>query len=1050
MLVRARQFSKLFILTEAFVSAKLSITSIKEALEKEYGSGEYVDPEGPLNIMRGHSSVNDGMIAKQRKFAAPMRLGYSCTGDASEADCTYTRNTREDGVRTLPADSEAMVYLSEHYRILKSMFTIENNAVVVDKSPAAPFWSMLGIAPNDCEELFAALLVLAGGGDIRLDRGSVCDYYLFTYDAVDFMRLNLVDLEHANYDTLEVVAFFIKYGGTKASQVAGYGLHYTDSPSFLIQAYICACIESSDALARIFRAARKIAARLRADNSGLQPGLHFFTNNEDCVRAYVAKYDALALAENDFNSPHRVLRWEWPAFRNDNYSDGEDSTNIVSTLLRLHYCFPPCASPEDRGTGSSADPKNELLDALVSLFNQTSSVSENLGRTGLIPKDDYEWEMSNAEFENFLAAFRAQAPASRTIMDCCSGSNSAGIAADPKDFLLVLAWVLGEPEDGLRSLQQLLQEALGDAGSAFHCQQISNRVAQMLGQFSGKTIEAHFGVSIAPDGTRLGSLWLASQNSDETETAGNDYAMMLAFKPEKVEIMYVRATSNDLMHGGFNSTLEGLDIQPAPLLPASVREEADKRNNFTLHALIRASIERYSYPAAHRARGDRYIEEMCAAKDPLAAHIAISHWMARQPMQSQLEVVVAGDRLPLVLERLLTRSTDGNDTARFGLTPDSPVVAVMDNILGNTLLSDDSTLRELCAGGLRRCASNRPDLFPRMSLFTDRYLHNTQKWNESAYDCFLACLAGYGIPETLLRYVELRAHDKVQAASSVPGPWSSDVCAAVARCFKLRYDIVNHGSGGATFNACHYRRAMDDLKRAANGAALSAQDLWSNNLCTAAERCFKLGGGGSALGLHGDTRDVCYYRYSICALLAAAANPAEYCAMLRSICGRWDDTLGVFRVYLLLQMAFPKLPTPRPISLEFVADVFSSEPSPEQIKSLLRVFAVFAFKSRDYLGICEVFHEYRALLSPEYAREYVEALKSRHNAYSYAPRKIFDDLCVPVDEFSAPPFAALEDLLEDCLKDVFDVKTLPQRVEELPQMLHLCARRPAAVRGAAR
>ncbi|KAI4293141.1 hypothetical protein PAPHI01_2415 [Pancytospora philotis] len=158
-----RRFLGMIVLAEAFVRARPSAQNILNALKRRYGAGVYVDPEGPLNIMRGHACVNNDMVAKQRKYAAPMRLAYSRAIDAGKGDPTYTRNAREDEVRELPADSEAMVYLSEHYRILKSMFTVELGVVGVDKGPGAPFWSLFQSERAKCEELFAALLLLAGG-----------------------------------------------------------------------------------------------------------------------------------------------------------------------------------------------------------------------------------------------------------------------------------------------------------------------------------------------------------------------------------------------------------------------------------------------------------------------------------------------------------------------------------------------------------------------------------------------------------------------------------------------------------------------------------------------------------------------------------------------------------------------------------------------------------------------------------------------------------------------------------------------------------------------
>ncbi|KAI4293281.1 hypothetical protein PAPHI01_2555 [Pancytospora philotis] len=530
---------------------RLRTAGIKDALLKEYGDGEYVDPEGPLNIMRGHFCVNNDMIAKQRMFAAPMRLGYIYADDASKGSSTYTRNPCRDDVRKLPADSEAMVYLLERYKTLQSMFTVENDEVVVDRGRQAPFCYLFISARERCERLFAALLLLAGGADIRLDlgRGLAYDASLVAYDPVNFLHWELLDLEHGDRATLEAVMLFVKYGGVKASEVAEYGLHYTDSLSFLIQAYICEFVGNSDTVARIFRAAKEIVAGLPAGNAGAQLRQRFFTTDLDYVRTYSAGYDSLFSIEAAFDEARCVLLRDWQCLRHDNYGGGDDSKGIVSALLKLHYCLSLGSAADGSDAESPNDSQNELLRALGDFVNIALSAEPFLNSNGALPEVDQE--IQNMFYADIQAVVRAQAPASRTIMDCCGGNIPAGM--DPSNFLVVLAWVLGEPEEGLQSFQQLLNEALGNAGNAgnaSHCQQIADRVALMLGRFSEKTIKAHFGVCTGLGGTRLGSLWLSYNWSDWVGIA-HDYVLRLVFKPEKVKIAYINWSTCNLNVGVF-------------------------------------------------------------------------------------------------------------------------------------------------------------------------------------------------------------------------------------------------------------------------------------------------------------------------------------------------------------------------------------------------------------------------------------------------------------------------------------------------------------------
>ncbi|KAI4291402.1 hypothetical protein PAPHI01_0676, partial [Pancytospora philotis] len=611
--MRARQsFSKMLVLAGYFVSAHLGVSDIASALEEAYGAGVYVNPEGPLNIMRGHCCVNNGMIAKQRKYAAPMRLGYSCAGDAGKDGCSYARNARGDEVRELPADSGAMTYLSEHYGVLKSMFTVENDVVVVDKSPEAPFWNLFTSEREKCQRLFAALLLLAGGADIRLESG-----ILVAYDTATSSHEDVLDLQSADGATLEAVKFFAKYGGSNAGQVAGYGLHYTDSPSFLIQAYICEFVKGMDILIRIYTAAKEIAVELPADGSCLQPVERFFTTDEDCVKVYTERYKALAEAEGCFNGAQRGLLTHWQNFNRSDFCGKDDSNCIVSALLKLCYCLASNPVANNRHDKFSRYTGSELRRVFTGFCCNAFGASNALNQARINTTGVWGDADAGSGYDELLAM--AKASASKTINDCFDGNTANGLVTDPKNFLVVLAWALGGSEEELQSLQQQLNDALGDAGSAYYCQLISDRVTKQLRQISEDLSKAQFSVYKAPDGARYGVLVFAFQ----LDCVGAEYVYVvkLIFKPEKVEVLYMAQQSlpRSRVRLQLTAAIQELDRPSDPALPTSAHEAP-------LRALIRASIEQCLNSAAHQARGDRYIEEMYAAKDPLVWHVAISHW----------------------------------------------------------------------------------------------------------------------------------------------------------------------------------------------------------------------------------------------------------------------------------------------------------------------------------------------------------------------------------------------------------------------------------------
>ncbi|KAI4291406.1 hypothetical protein PAPHI01_0680 [Pancytospora philotis] len=719
-----RQASKILIFTEVFVSARLSTFTIMDALTTWYGDCEYVDPEGPLNIMRGQPCVNNDMIAKLRKFGAPMRLGYSCTDDASEGRCLYTRNACEDVVRELPADGEAVVYLSEYYAALKSMFTVENDVVVANRGSQAPFCGLFKSGRERCTKLFAALLILAGGGDIRLILGSggttaesKRTASLVAYDAAG--SSHVLDLDPADIATLEVVEFFAKYGGSRASQVAGYGLHYTDRPSFLIQAYICEFLRNEEEAVDMFAAAKRIVAKLSPGDSSAQQGLRFFTKDQDYACAYIARYYELVNASLFFYGARRVLLMNWQDLSPDRYSDGGDSRNIVSVLLKLYYCL--CANPVGGYHNMSlrCDSKNKLRCALSNFAHVALFASNDINYQGACPK--IVRESVGKHYKKFLRVAAAEATASETIMNCCGEGISAGLVTDPKNFLVVLAWALGEREEELRSLRQLLDDAVGDAGSASHCQRISERVAEMFERRSANHVEAHFDICTAADGARHGALKLFVQSVHAGIVC--DYGLELVFKPAKVEIMYIgqQAALKSEWRDRFgyavkklDHALKELEIPRSSVLSASAHDEAYRRNNPSLCALIRDSIARCLDHAAWKAASEADIAEVSAAGSPLACHAALSRWMARRPMQSLGEMGKAGDQLLLVLEGLRTQGSRNSDPARW-LTHDSPIVAVLDNILGSVAVFNDA-LRPYIVRSLCHCVGERADLFPGVFL----------------------------------------------------------------------------------------------------------------------------------------------------------------------------------------------------------------------------------------------------------------------------------------------------------------------------------------------
>ncbi|KAI4291394.1 hypothetical protein PAPHI01_0668 [Pancytospora philotis] len=329
-----RPLAKMISCCVLFVGARLDMDSAVRALTKQYYGGVYVNPEGPLNILRAYPLLSNDMVSKKRKYATLMRTDYAYAYDEIKDDLAYERDGRFDNIRRVPGTDEATKYLETYYKALKSVFTVIDGVVSIDEALAEPFtrYYVDSLTREKRQEFCAILLLLAGGADIRIKTShqskiykkvefilpSAADENTSPADngcAIESLLETRVCLGSGNpYNSAwEVLEFLKKYSGANVSQLEAYGLHYTDTPSFLIQAYVSEIIASEEELVGIYEAAYGFLAELLCEDNCAPMGVDFFSTDGVLTQSYAPAYAALlkidkarAVTDTHFIFPHHA------------------------------------------------------------------------------------------------------------------------------------------------------------------------------------------------------------------------------------------------------------------------------------------------------------------------------------------------------------------------------------------------------------------------------------------------------------------------------------------------------------------------------------------------------------------------------------------------------------------------------------------------------------------------------------------------------------------------------------------------------------------------
>ncbi|KAI4292153.1 hypothetical protein PAPHI01_1427, partial [Pancytospora philotis] len=302
------------LLAGSSVCAQISLEQAITAVEcwRRAGSEAVlrVHPEGPLNILLGHAAVNNDAIAKKRMFSPPIQTAYMLEDvsddgsyrafDECDREYRYSREPEDDTIGKFTC-SEKMDYLHAYYNTLKVLFKITNNKVGVETHCGDSFSNCVRLGFGSVGErarFFAALLLLASGERIgaRYEEEAAPEEGLLPLKAPSISLVYggtaLLEL-NSKIGCLEEVRTVVEFfANCAAAGVEKFDLHHTDSPSFLVQAYLCAYADSSAFIGEVFECVDALLAEIHSGPELDAARGRYFTADDKLLGAYSEQYDA--------------------------------------------------------------------------------------------------------------------------------------------------------------------------------------------------------------------------------------------------------------------------------------------------------------------------------------------------------------------------------------------------------------------------------------------------------------------------------------------------------------------------------------------------------------------------------------------------------------------------------------------------------------------------------------------------------------------------------------------------------------------------------------
>ncbi|KAI4291861.1 hypothetical protein PAPHI01_1135 [Pancytospora philotis] len=291
-------------LTGYFACAQLSFEHAVAAVECQHevpgGAKVCVRLDGPLNILRAHPLTSNDMAdcvpANQKTY--------------SDAAQSWKENPAQSSTCE---DAGRMEYQRAYNEIKQLMLPDESGMGIRDAYRSTPVYEYLSkrLSADEQARFFALMLLLTGGSRCKYKPSETMPQTGAVHSHRAQRRrppMLWLDLSSREGDSQAagvhavraVMKFFIEHGFTYEKK---YGLHYPDSPSFLIHSYICKFARGYAFVDRVFGYVYEFIGYIHTGNEIKLMRERLFTSDEKLFAAYSKKFEALRAVHSLSISP---------------------------------------------------------------------------------------------------------------------------------------------------------------------------------------------------------------------------------------------------------------------------------------------------------------------------------------------------------------------------------------------------------------------------------------------------------------------------------------------------------------------------------------------------------------------------------------------------------------------------------------------------------------------------------------------------------------------------------------------------------------------------
>ncbi|KAI4293096.1 hypothetical protein PAPHI01_2370 [Pancytospora philotis] len=811
-------------LTGSLVCARISLRDAIGVLESERkttGNDKvFINPEGPLNIMLGHAEVNNDAIAKKRMFSPPICASYVLeeVGDKEPTPelalgsdegriYRYDRDPKKDGIWDCTCSQKVDDYLRAYYNALKVLFRIVNGKVVVCTNHHMSFYKYTRVQLSDAERarFFAALLMLANG-----ERGIKAEYRgrpagskahqgqeVFGV-ALTSGQNTMVDLNFAIPNTLPgkktlyieemrtVVEFFAKHGATDVEE---YKLDYTDSPCFLIRAYLCECANDDAFISEVFDCVDAFLAEMYSGTELNVARSQYFTTDKKLVGEYSEQYDAFRQIDKinsrslfPFTNSNMPLQTQLVHYTDEKKTDETRNVDVSYgdcveiTLFNFFCCM--LYDPESRKystghlKGKKCDPTARFLDFFTKVCikpeeNTKACIHQEWARViqGLT--------RPQAADGNADAAGRG----THNLIKYCNKTKDnkpLGLKADIGTFFMVLAGIVGLPAAKQSDLETVVGDMLAGPVGDVDCAKLTRLLNDVVSP----------AISTRPVNLELRNARIGIDKDGERIIIG---LVVLSFPPQKDEqpcytilFEFDLTFKRDFRHA---YTVYSQDVtlnEGERKIFASYDKETADVTSPPLLGLIRDSVRRFLSKTDGALLPNRYIAGVERAHDPTMLYTALTRWLCYAPMRSHPDRLAAIDQLfPTFMKLLKHRDgpggtadeqpsgsavqdraegrpidSEGKSTsaADMTLSARNPLVLLIANIVGSVPLDDFETRHFFLRAVLTYCVDDCEKLFPSLRIRPSLYCPAPNVPRRYYNEELLWFFSGFRVPNIALEY----------------------------------------------------------------------------------------------------------------------------------------------------------------------------------------------------------------------------------------------------------------------------------------------------------